>query len=92
VKSLYLLQQTQQLIQQQSASSSSAQQKAETIESLRRRQFEFFLELLRNLFDVPIPLTGLSQTVAGVIPTGMVGLCGTVSSIIGIQQVWSKTK
>lgn len=92
VKSVYLLQQTQQLIAQQSSSSAPAQQKAETIESLRRRQFEFFLELSRNIFDVPIPLTGLSQSVAAVIPTGVVGLCGTVSSIIGIQQVWSKTK
>lgn len=68
VKSTYLFQQTQQFI--------NSAQKAETIESLRKTQYEYLLELIRNIFDVPIPLTGLNKDVAKLIPTGIVGLCG----------------
>jgi len=84
VKSAYLLHITQQLAAQQ--------QKPETLEALRKRQHDYILELLRNLFDIPIPLTGLNKTVAAHIPTGIVGICGTITSLIGMQQVWSKIK
>jgi len=84
VKSAYLLQQTQQLANNTS--------KAETLDSLRKRQFEYLLELFRNIFDVPIPLTALNQQVGKTIPVGIVGLFGSVSSIIGLYQVWVKTR
>jgi len=87
VKSCYLLQQTQQIV-----SHALATGKGESVSSARKAQLEHLLELLRNIFDVPIPLTGLNQTVQKTIPTGIVGLCGSVSSIIGIYQVWSKIK
>lgn len=53
---------------------------------------ELSLELVRNIMDVPIPLTGLNQRVAAAIPTGIVGLFGTITSLIGIYQAWSKIK
>jgi len=81
IKSLYLLRTTREL--------AHSTQKAELF---RRRQIDYLLELLRNVFDLPIPLTGLSKKAADIIPTGVVGFCGTISSIIGIQQVWSKIK
>jgi len=79
VKSTYLLQQTQRLAAETS--------KANTLESLRKRQFEFLLELLRNLFDMPIPLSALSPRLQ--IPPGFVGACGLFTSLIGVSQVWS---
>jgi len=82
-KSLYLLQITQQLVK--------STQKQETLESLRKRQTEYILEFFRNSFDVPIPLTNLNKAVSDAIPTGIVGICGTISSLIGVYQVWSKT-
>jgi hypothetical protein len=84
LKSCYLLQLTQQLL--------NSTQKPESIEALRKSQIDYLLELLRNTFDLTIPMTGLSQSVAKTIPTGVVGLCGSVSSIIGIYQVWAKIK
>jgi len=84
VKSLYLIQQTQQLIK--------STQKADTIDSLKKAQGDYALELIRNLFDLTIPTSGLSKQVAATIPSGIVGLCGSITSIIGIYQVWSKTK
>jgi len=84
VKSCYLIQQAQQLV--------NTTQKPETVESLRKAQADYGLELARNVFDLTIPTTGLSKRVAAVIPSGMVGLCGTITSLIGIYQVWSKTK
>ncbi len=58
---------------------------------LRKRQFEILLELIRNIFDVPIPLTALNQR-AALIPSGIVGLSGTFTSLIGAYQVWTKIK
>jgi len=84
VKSAYQLNITQQL--------SLSTQKPEALDALNKRKQEYVLELLRNLLDVPIPLTALNQQAAAAIPTGIVGLCGTITSIIGMQQVWSKTK
>jgi len=82
VRNLYLLQQTQLL---------STGYKQDTNE-LKRRQNEYLLDLMRNCLDLPIPITALSKTANKAIPTGIVGLCGTISSLIGIHQVWSKTK
>jgi hypothetical protein len=84
LKSAYLLQATQALVPKAI--------KEGTLEPLRKKQSELTLELLRNLIDVPIPLTGLSAPVARVIPTGIVGLCGMISSLIGIYQAYGKTK
>jgi len=82
IKGIYLIQQTQQLANETS--------KPETLESLRKRQLSFLEELLRNAIDIPIPLTGLSEKAASAIPSGIVGLCGAVTSVIGIHQVWAK--
>jgi len=84
IKSAYLIQQTQQLV--------STSPKAETVQSLRKVQADYLLELIRNVFDLTIPSTSLSKRISSTIPTGIVGLCGTVSSIIGIYQVWAKIK
>jgi hypothetical protein len=83
-KATYLIHITQQL--------AHTTTKADMVESLRKRQSEFSLELVRNLLDLPIPVTSLSPRLAAVFPTGLVGLCGTLSSLIGIHQVWSKIK
>eukprot|EP01117_Protostelium_nocturnum_P002313 TRINITY_DN12977_c0_g1_i1.p1 TRINITY_DN12977_c0_g1~~TRINITY_DN12977_c0_g1_i1.p1 ORF type:complete len:264 (+),score=71.25 TRINITY_DN12977_c0_g1_i1:101-793(+) len=66
--------------------------KPETLESIRQRQTEYSLELVKNVIDLPIPLSGLSPRFASVFPSGLVGLCGTVSSFIGVHQVWGKIK
>jgi hypothetical protein len=42
--------------------------------------------------DVPLPLTALNARAAQILPTGIVGLLGTITSAIGIYQVWSKMK
>jgi len=83
VKSCYLIQQTQKLL---------TTVKPEVQDSLRKAQTDYGLELVRNLLDLTIPTTGLSKQAAAVIPSGVVGLCGSLTSIIGIYQVWSKTK
>jgi len=70
----------------------SLNSKPESKDNIRKAQFEYGLELVRNLFDLTIPTTGLSKQAAAVIPSGVVGLCGSVTSVIGIYQVWSKTK
>jgi len=84
IKSAYLLQQTQQKM--------NAAQKEEALDSLRKRQFEYFIELMRNILDLPIPLHALNKTVQQHVPTGLVGLSGSITSLIGIYQIWSKTK
>jgi len=84
IKSLYLLQQTEQL--------ASRTNKIESLEQLRQKQHEYFLEFFRNALDMAIPITGLSKRAAEVFPAGLVGLCGTITSLIGIYQVWGKTK
>jgi len=81
VKGGYLLDQSQRM-------ASSVSNKAD----FRKRQFEIVVELIRNIFDVPIPLTALNQKVAALIPSGMVGLSGTFTSLIGGYQAWSKIK
>eukprot|EP01116_Phalansterium_solitarium_P020769 TRINITY_DN6224_c0_g1_i1.p1 TRINITY_DN6224_c0_g1~~TRINITY_DN6224_c0_g1_i1.p1 ORF type:complete len:220 (-),score=24.16 TRINITY_DN6224_c0_g1_i1:183-842(-) len=80
IKNTYLLQQTQRLVAETN--------KANALESLRKRQVEFILELLRNLFDIPIPLSALSPRLQ--ISPGLVGLSGLFTSFIGIYQVWSR--
>jgi hypothetical protein len=85
LKSIYLLQQTQKI-------SASSATKADSLASLKKRQQEIFLELVRNIFDVPIPLTALSQKAGALIPSGIVGLFGTFTSFIGIYQAWTKIK
>jgi len=84
LKSAYLLQQTQQKI--------NAEQKPDALDSLRKRQFEYFIELMRNVFDLPIPIHALNKTVQQHVPTGLIGLSGTFTSLIGIYQIWVKTK
>jgi hypothetical protein len=84
-----LLQQTQVIVKKTIKSNSKD---TTTLEGLRKRQFEYLLEFIRNAVDVPIPVTALNSRVAQAIPTGVVGLCGVVSSLIGIYQVWMKTK
>jgi len=86
VKSLYLAQQNQMAISAQLSSKSDA------VASLRKKHTEIMLEFFRNLFDVPIPLTALNQSVGALIPSGIVGLFGTGTSLIGIYQAWTKIK
>jgi len=85
LRNLYLLQQTQQLF-------ASGTHKQDTLESLRKRQSEYLLDLIRNFLDLPIPITALSKKASQIVPGGVVGLCGTVTSLIGVHQVWTKTK
>jgi len=80
VKSVYLLHQTQRLVAETS--------KANTLEALRKRQTEFVLELLRNSFDLPIPISALFPRLQ--ISSGFVGASGLFTSVIGLYQVWSK--
>jgi len=84
LKNSYLLHQTQ-----QSAKNTT---KTESLNALRQRQFAYLLDLLRNVFDLLIPITSLSTRAAARIPSGVVGLSGTISSLIGFYQVWSKIK
>jgi len=82
IKNSYLLQQTH-----ESAKNTT---KTEALHSLKQRQVAYLLDLLRNVFDLLIPITALSKQAAAKIPSGVVGFSGTVSSLIGFYQVWSK--
>jgi len=81
-KNAYLLHQTHMLAAETT--------KANTLELLRKRQVESLLELLRNFFDIIIPLSTLAPRLQ--IPTGLVGASGLFTSIIGMWQVWCKLK
>jgi hypothetical protein len=50
------------------------------------------VELIRNLFDLPIPIHALSPSFQQRVPVGLVGLSGAFTSLIGIYQLWIKTK
>lgn len=56
-------------------------------ESAKKRQ-ALQIDLVRELFDLPIPAFGIHLT-PGFVETGHVGLSGTVSSLIGLYQVWT---
>jgi len=84
IKNAYLLQQTQISINNTT--------KYDALVSLRQRQFSFLLDLVRNMFDLTIPSTALSKELAARLPSGVVGLCGMISSFIGLYQVWVKVK
>lgn len=79
IKQTYLLNQTFQL-------------KKENFQVLTSNQVELSLELIRNIFDVPIPLTGLNEKAAQKISPSIVALLATFSSLIGFYQAWIKIK
>jgi len=81
VKQIYLLQQAQKLAKRDNKQVSRA-----------GTQLEIIIELLRNVFDVPLPLTALSEGAAQTISPSTVSLLATLSSIIGFYQVWTKIK
>jgi len=83
VKSLYQLQQSQGKLLRASGTARA---------EIKNKQFDDLLELVKNTLDVPIPLTALNQRVATLIPTGIVGLFGTLTSLIGVYQAWIKVK
>jgi hypothetical protein len=53
---------------------------------VRQRQ-QLLLCLYRDVLDLPIPAFGIGMLPAGL--TGLVGLAGTGSSLIGLYQVWA---
>lgn len=52
------------------------------------RQRALLIDLARDLGDLPVPAFGLGLTPKA-LTTGHVGLSGSVSSLIGLYQVWS---
>lgn len=54
----------------------------------RQRVRKLTLDLLRDLCDLPVPSFSLGLTPA-FMSTGHVGLSGSLSSLIGLYQVWS---
>jgi len=59
---------------------------------IRISQFSYALEGVRNVLDMPIPLYGLSTQFASRVPTGVVGLLGAITSLIGCYQQWNKIR
>ncbi|KAI9723836.1 MAG: Peroxisomal membrane protein PMP27 [Chrysothrix sp. TS-e1954] len=56
---------------------------------LERERSAVNLQLLSDICDITVPTFGLGYT--GVLDDGLVGLAGTVSSLIGVYSVWKKT-
>jgi len=59
---------------------------------IRAQQKTYAIDLIRTLLDIPIPLTQLSTTASGLMHSGFVGACGTISSLILLHQEWQKSK
>lgn len=83
IKSLYLLNKYQQQIIDPSL-------KKEDIRSFQTKQMDTAEDLIRLTLDTSIPLTSINAQASQLIPTGIVGLLGTITSIIGIHQAWKK--
>eukprot|EP01119_Soliformovum_irregulare_P005889 TRINITY_DN17631_c0_g1_i1.p1 TRINITY_DN17631_c0_g1~~TRINITY_DN17631_c0_g1_i1.p1 ORF type:complete len:229 (-),score=67.17 TRINITY_DN17631_c0_g1_i1:250-936(-) len=81
IKSAHLIQRSEKLLKFN---------KNADVKALKKEQSEATLEMTRNILDLPIPLYGLSTTFQSQVPTGFVGLCGTITSLIGLKQVWNK--
>ena len=62
------------------------------LETISEQQFDLSLDLVRTCLDVTIPLNTLSPSFSERVPSGVLGVLGLVSSLIGIFQVWKKTK
>eukprot|EP00043_Microstomoeca_roanoka_P001614 m.33738 g.33738 ORF g.33738 m.33738 type:complete len:251 (+) comp10922_c0_seq4:70-822(+) len=56
-------------------------------QDLRRQLRLLIIDMLREICDLPVPAHGLSLIPAQT--TGLVGLSGTVSSLIGLWQAWT---
>jgi peroxin-11B len=59
---------------------------------LAKRQNEVTLELVKNVFDLPLPLQGLFEGFKEAVPGGVIGLTGLFTSVIGVHQTWDKLK
>ena len=55
---------------------------------IRRDQQQTQQQLLSDLCDLTVPLSGLNWVA---LDDGVVGLAGTLSSLMGLMNQWSKT-
>lgn len=54
----------------------------------RGQQQGYVLTLIRDMCDLPIPMHALD--LLPTVPSGLVGLSGTIASLIGMYEVWIK--
>lgn len=105
VAGVYTLYNLQQLAKKQKESSGDAEKKVEAktleryvtvgegyvsthAESLNREKTATQLQLLSDVCDITIPASAIG---AASLDDGIVGLAGTVSSLIGLTAAWAKT-
>ena len=59
-----------------------------TCKSVVKRRPDLFIDLAKNLTDVWVPLNSLNITNHS---PGVVGLCGTVSSVLSAMTIWDRS-
>ncbi|KAI5369716.1 Putative peroxisomal biogenesis factor 11 [Septoria linicola] len=84
---LYTLYNLQQIAKQQQQSSGDAEKKVEQ-KTLEREKAASQLQLLSDVCDIAVPGSAI-----GIVnlDDGIVGLAGTVSSLVGLSAAWAKT-
>jgi len=71
------------------AAAKAAADDKKTMSSLQAKRTDLYLEVIRNVFDIPAPALGLGY---GPFNNGHVGIFGTISSLLGVRAEWPSPK